>query len=256
MLGRATGERLASIRPAGPVGAAGRRGARSTRARSRSCSAATAPASRPCCNSAPGCCGRSGARVGRPAPPVGWVPERFPADQPFTVTRYLTAMAAVAGLGRARRPAVDRVDRPAGPAISAGPPARPVQGHRAEGRPGPGDAAPARPAGPRRALGGPRRRRPGPGARDDRRGAGRRRFGPGQRPPRRDRPGCPAPAPGRWPTARHGRAAATGGGAVRLVEVAGPGGAGDGTVARLRADGHQILRVRRLRAARGTGGDR
>ncbi|MEU7651149.1 ABC transporter ATP-binding protein [Micromonospora taraxaci] len=32
---------------------------------------------------------------------VGWVPERFPADQPFTVARYLTGMARVAGLGRA-----------------------------------------------------------------------------------------------------------------------------------------------------------
>ncbi|MGC4838779.1 ABC transporter ATP-binding protein [Micromonospora vinacea] len=32
---------------------------------------------------------------------VGWVPERFPADQPFTVTRYLTGMARAAGLGRA-----------------------------------------------------------------------------------------------------------------------------------------------------------
>ncbi|RKN44328.1 ATP-binding cassette domain-containing protein [Micromonospora endolithica] len=29
---------------------------------------------------------------------VGWVPERFPADQPFTVERYLTGMARVAGL--------------------------------------------------------------------------------------------------------------------------------------------------------------
>src|SRR5688500_17992211 len=29
---------------------------------------------------------------------VGWVPERFPADQPFTVAYYLTAMARVAGL--------------------------------------------------------------------------------------------------------------------------------------------------------------
>ncbi|MEU5962835.1 ABC transporter ATP-binding protein [Micromonospora parva] len=37
---------------------------------------------------------------GRPAP-VGWVPERFPADQPFTVARYLTGMARMAGLGRA-----------------------------------------------------------------------------------------------------------------------------------------------------------
>lgn len=33
----------------------------------------------------------------RPAT-VGWVPERFPADQPFTVRTYLEAMAAVRGL--------------------------------------------------------------------------------------------------------------------------------------------------------------
>ncbi|MEO3776020.1 ABC transporter ATP-binding protein [Micromonospora sp. B11E3] len=32
---------------------------------------------------------------------VGWVPERFPADQPFTVGRYLAGMARVAGLGAA-----------------------------------------------------------------------------------------------------------------------------------------------------------
>ncbi|MFF5175226.1 ATP-binding cassette domain-containing protein [Micromonospora sp. NPDC000089] len=32
---------------------------------------------------------------------VGWVPERFPADQPFTVARYLTAMGRAAGLDRA-----------------------------------------------------------------------------------------------------------------------------------------------------------
>ncbi|MEU4713912.1 ATP-binding cassette domain-containing protein [Micromonospora purpureochromogenes] len=31
---------------------------------------------------------------------VGWVPERFPADQPFTVAAYLTAMGRVAGLSR------------------------------------------------------------------------------------------------------------------------------------------------------------
>jgi ABC-type uncharacterized transport system ATPase subunit len=29
---------------------------------------------------------------------VGWVPERFPADQPFTAGQYLTRMAAVRGL--------------------------------------------------------------------------------------------------------------------------------------------------------------
>lgn len=32
---------------------------------------------------------------------VGWVPERFPADQPFTVDYYLTALARVRGLSAA-----------------------------------------------------------------------------------------------------------------------------------------------------------
>ncbi|MGC4744129.1 ATP-binding cassette domain-containing protein [Micromonospora sp. DT201] len=41
-----------------------------------------------------------GRVTGRPAR-VGWVPERFPADQPFTVARYLTGMARVAGLSAA-----------------------------------------------------------------------------------------------------------------------------------------------------------
>ncbi|MBX7265170.1 ATP-binding cassette domain-containing protein [Micromonospora sp. Llam7] len=36
----------------------------------------------------------------RPAA-VGWVPERFPADQPFTVGGYLAAAARMAGLSRA-----------------------------------------------------------------------------------------------------------------------------------------------------------
>ncbi|MGW5669119.1 ATP-binding cassette domain-containing protein [Micromonospora sp. NPDC003776] len=45
---------------------------------------------------------------------VGWVPERFPADQPFTVDAYLTAMGRVAGLSgaeaeRAVRHWVDRL---------------------------------------------------------------------------------------------------------------------------------------------------
>ncbi|MGC4767774.1 ABC transporter ATP-binding protein [Micromonospora sp. DT44] len=40
-----------------------------------------------------------GRVVDRPAR-VGWVPERFPADQPFTVSRYLTGMARAVGLGR------------------------------------------------------------------------------------------------------------------------------------------------------------
>ncbi|MGB2568471.1 ATP-binding cassette domain-containing protein [Micromonospora citrea] len=39
-----------------------------------------------------------GRVVDRPGQ-VGWVPERFPAEQPFTVERYLTAMGRAAGLG-------------------------------------------------------------------------------------------------------------------------------------------------------------
>ncbi|MEU8073177.1 MULTISPECIES: ATP-binding cassette domain-containing protein [unclassified Micromonospora] len=39
---------------------------------------------------------------------VGWVPERFPADQPFTVGAYLSGMGRVAGLSGA---AVDRAVR-------------------------------------------------------------------------------------------------------------------------------------------------
>ncbi|MEU2612812.1 ATP-binding cassette domain-containing protein [Micromonospora sp. NPDC007271] len=54
-----------------------------------------------------------GRVVDRPAV-VGWVPERFPADQPFTVAQYLTAMGRVAGLSgaeadRAARRWVDRL---------------------------------------------------------------------------------------------------------------------------------------------------
>ena len=44
--------------------------------------------------------------IRRRPPVVGWVPERFPADQPFTAEQYLTRMAALRGL---RGPAeVDR----------------------------------------------------------------------------------------------------------------------------------------------------
>jgi ABC-2 type transport system ATP-binding protein len=39
-----------------------------------------------------------GRIVDRPAR-IGWVPERFPAEQPFTVSGYLDAMAAFAGAG-------------------------------------------------------------------------------------------------------------------------------------------------------------
>ncbi|GGQ66917.1 ATP-binding cassette domain-containing protein [Couchioplanes azureus] len=49
-----------------------------------------------------------GAVHDRPAV-VGWVPERFPADQPFTTRRYLAGMAALRGL---RGPRGDReIDR-------------------------------------------------------------------------------------------------------------------------------------------------
>ncbi|WP_253290012.1 ATP-binding cassette domain-containing protein [Verrucosispora sioxanthis] len=41
-----------------------------------------------------------GRVLDRPAV-VGWVPERFPAEQPFTVDGYLTAMARIAGLSPA-----------------------------------------------------------------------------------------------------------------------------------------------------------
>ena len=46
-----------------------------------------------------------GAVHDRP-PVIGWVPERFPADQPFTAGQYLTRMAAVRGLDPADRPRV------------------------------------------------------------------------------------------------------------------------------------------------------
>ncbi len=40
---------------------------------------------------------------------VGWVPERFPAQQPYTVDRYLMAMAGLAGLNPDER--VEAVDK-------------------------------------------------------------------------------------------------------------------------------------------------
>ncbi|WP_238454467.1 ATP-binding cassette domain-containing protein, partial [Micromonospora sp. ATA51] len=53
-----------------------------------------------------------GRVVDRPAA-VGWVPERFPADQPFTVAHYLAAMGRVAGLAGsvADRAVADWVER-------------------------------------------------------------------------------------------------------------------------------------------------
>lgn len=51
----------------------------------------------------------SRGRVRERPPVVGWVPERFPADQPFTVDQYLCSMAAMRGVGRA--PVVDWTER-------------------------------------------------------------------------------------------------------------------------------------------------
>ncbi|MDT4986922.1 MAG: type transport system ATP-binding protein [Micromonosporaceae bacterium] len=53
-----------------------------------------------------------GAIRGRPVP-IGWVPERFPPDQPFTVLDYLTHMGTVRGLARspARSAAGNWADR-------------------------------------------------------------------------------------------------------------------------------------------------
>ncbi|ASW53521.1 ATP-binding cassette domain-containing protein [Plantactinospora sp. KBS50] len=49
-----------------------------------------------------------GAVLDRPGR-VGWVPERFPTEQPFTVRQYLTAMGRMSGLSAAAAPvAVDR----------------------------------------------------------------------------------------------------------------------------------------------------
>jgi ABC-2 type transport system ATP-binding protein len=46
-----------------------------------------------------------GSITGRPAP-VAWVPERFPADQPFTVRDYLSFMGQIRGLPAAQVDAV------------------------------------------------------------------------------------------------------------------------------------------------------
>ena len=43
-------------------------------------------------------------RVADRPPRVGWVPERFPADQPFTVARYLTAHGPRRAVCAGRRP--------------------------------------------------------------------------------------------------------------------------------------------------------
>jgi ABC-2 type transport system ATP-binding protein len=50
----------------------------------------------------------SGGAVRDRPEPVGWVPERFPADQPFTVRDYLEAMARVGGGGEPA-PWIDRL---------------------------------------------------------------------------------------------------------------------------------------------------
>ena len=191
--------------PGGPAGRCARSTPWSIPAGRSWCSAATAPASRPCSSWPPACCARCrGAVLGRPAV-VGWVPERFPADQPFTAGQYLHRMAEIRGQpdprvvdGWLERLLLDRARRH--------PPGRPLQGHRAKGRPLPGPARPARPAGARRALGGPRLGGPHADPADRRRGDRGRRLGPGQRPPRRDhRPARRDPLDGRRVQRARGR---------------------------------------------------
>ena len=189
----------------------------SARARWRSCSAATGPASPPCSSSPPGVLRPSRGRVvDRPAA-VGWVPERFPADQPFTVTALPHRDGPGRRARRGRRPTgrwqhwTDRLGltRFRGvrlPQLSKGT-AQKVGLAQAMLRP-PG------PAGPRRAVGGPGRRRPraGPELIDEVLAGGG--SGAGQRPPRRDGPAAGAR---RWTRRRrHGhRGGAAGGPADR-----------------------------------------
>ncbi|MEV0942434.1 ATP-binding cassette domain-containing protein [Micromonospora wenchangensis] len=176
---------------------------------------------------------------------VGWVPERFPADQPFTVTRYLTAMGRAAGLGRADADrAVDRwTDR-----LGLAP-------FRAVRLPDLSKGT-AQKVGLAQAM----LRTPGLLVLDEPwegLDAGARGLVPelvdevltaGGAVLVSDHRGETVRLPG----ARHWTVAdglltdepATGDAAVAVVEVAVPAARVAGTVARLRADGHQILRVR------------
>lgn len=185
-----------------------------------------------------------GRVVDRPAA-VGWVPERFPADQPFTVAHYLTAMARVTGLsGVAADRAVERWVERLGlarfrgvrlPQLSKGtaqkvglaqallrPPGLLVLDEPWEGL----DAA-ARELVPE--LVGEVLAEGGSVLVSDHRGETVRL--PGAR---------------HWTVADGTvtEAAPSGGAAVAVVELAVPAARLAGTVARLRADGHQILRVR------------
>lgn len=185
-----------------------------------------------------------GRVVDRPAA-VGWVPERFPADQPFTVAHYLTAMARVTGLsGVAADRAVQRWVERLGlarfrgvrlPQLSKGtaqkvglaqallrPPGLLVLDEPWEGL----DAA-ARELVPE--LVGEVLAEGGSVLVSDHRGETVRL--PGAR---------------HWTVADGTvtEAAPSGGAAVAVVELAVPAARLAGTVARLRADGHQILRVR------------
>ena len=194
-----------------------------------------------------------GRVVDRPAA-VGWVPERFPADQPFTVAHYLTAMARVAGLsGVAADRAVERWVERLGlarfrgvrlPQLSKGtaqkvglaqallrPPGLLVLDEPWEGL----DAA-ARELVPE--LVGEVLAEGGSVLVSDHRGETVRL--PGAR---------------HWTVADGTvtEAAPSGGAAVAVVELAVPAARLAGTVARLRADGHQILRVRPAAAPRPDG---
>ena len=239
--------RLAAVRPPRTVGAprgAGRHRTRTGRRRARPQRGGQVD---PAADSPPACSARPAAPCGTARGVVGWVPERFPADQPFTVGQYLTGMGRLRGLSGRRRPG-----RPStGGSSDSASPATATSGCRSCPR------APRRRWASRRPCSG------SPGllvldepwegldaatrelvpeliheVLDDRRHrccsattAGRPRGYPG-------RPG------GRWPRARVSVDEPAAAEAISVVEIAVPTARAAGTVAALRAAGHQVLRVR------------
>ena len=192
------------------------------------------------------CCARGGAGSAGGPHRSRWVPERFPAGQPFTVLDYLCDMGGLRGLSTAaanavdtrmgRTPPPDRLSRRSASAASPRAPRRRSAwprrcwSHRVCWcSTSPGRAS--TPV-PRRADAGDRRR----GDRD-------RGNGPGQRPLRRDRrpagraalAGRRRPGHRRAPRADDSRC---------VIEVAVASARTADTVAQLRAAGHHILGVR------------
>ncbi|MFI1193069.1 ATP-binding cassette domain-containing protein [Micromonospora sp. NPDC020750] len=174
---------------------------------------------------------------------VGWVPERFPVDQPFTVRRYLTGMARVAGLGKGEADlAVDRWTERLGltrfrgvrlPELSKGTAQKVGLAQAMLRRPGllildepwEGLDAAARELVP--GLIGEVLAAGGSVLVSDHRGETAR-----------------LPGAARWAVADGTVTAQAPADALVVVEVAVPAARVAGTVARLRADGHHVLRVR------------